>query len=149
MLSLNSVSRSEWFKSLHLQQAILLLHPLRRSLAIYSCSSRKLVLYFNASSIYDIDIQGTQSLWEFFSAEISWNGSHQFFCIAKLFFHIILLAPCLPSTSGKAASTSLLALYFFTPCCYSFFVLQWDTEEPSLYTYLPSGMLLYSELVLC
>lgn len=76
------------------------------------------------------------SLSESFSVltEISWNGSHQFFSTAKLFFHIILLTPCLPSTSGKAASTSLLTLWLFLHSLLPFFsVLQWDTEEPSLY----------------
>lgn len=76
------------------------------------------------------------SLSESFSVltEISWNGSHQFFSIAKLFFHIISLTPCLPSTSGKAASTSLLTLWLFLHFLLPFFfVLQWDTEEPSLY----------------
>lgn len=66
--------------------------------------------------------------------EISWNGSHQFLSIAKLFFHIISLTPCLPSTSGKAASTSLLTLWLFLHSLLPLiFVLQWDTEEPSLY----------------
>lgn len=76
------------------------------------------------------------SLSESFSVltEISWNGSHQFFSIAKLLFHIISLTPCLPSTSGEAASTSLLTLWLFLHSLLPFFfVLQWDTEEPSLY----------------
>lgn len=67
-------------------------------------------------------------------AEISWNGSPPFFSIAKLFFHIILQAPLLPSTLGKAASASLLTLWLFLRSWLPFFfVLQWDTEEPLLY----------------
>lgn len=67
-------------------------------------------------------------------AEISWNGSHPFFSTAKLFLHIILLAPLLPFTSGKTASTSLLTLWLFLHSWLPFFfVLQWDTEELLLY----------------
>lgn len=47
-------------------------------------------------------------------AETSWNGRRPFFSVAELFFHIILLASHPPSTSDKAASTSLLSACYFT-----------------------------------
>lgn len=85
-------------------------------------------------------------------AETSWNGRRPFFSVAELFFHIILLASHPPSTSDKAASTSLLTFCLLLHCWPPFFaVVVWaffySGPLRNLHCVcLPGGMLPYSEL---